>query len=112
MKVLKFGNIVSRFYWIRKNKLINWFIIYVQDITNENSYKNFIASIQNIVGENGLNLLINNAGVSPKSTRVNFVKLNQMTETILTNSIAPLMFTKVKESLIYKRHYIYLPAYR
>ena len=41
-----------------------------------------------------MNLLINNAGISPKSTRINFVTAQQMEDTLMTNCISPLMFTK------------------
>ena len=47
-----------------------------------------------MVGETGLNLLINNAGVSPRSTRINLVKAEQMAETFAVNTISPLMLTK------------------
>jgi len=41
-----------------------------------------------------LDILINNAGISPKATRINLVKAEQMTETFHTNVVAPLFLTK------------------
>ncbi|CAL4061122.1 unnamed protein product [Meganyctiphanes norvegica] len=64
------------------------------DVTDETSYSNFTGQVKEIVGDNGLNLLINNAGIAPKSTRINMVKWNQMTDTFVTNTVAPLMLTK------------------
>ena len=50
--------------------------------------------LSSIVGDEGLQLLINNAGVSPKSTRINFVTAQQMEETFAVNTVSPLMLTK------------------
>lgn len=46
------------------------------------------------MGEQGLNLLINNAGYSPKSGRINFTTSEQMAQTFAINTISPLMLTK------------------
>lgn len=64
------------------------------DVGDEESYSQLVACVGEIVGSSGLNLLINNAGVAPKSTRINMVNWNQMTDTIHINTIAPLMLTK------------------
>lgn len=50
--------------------------------------------VSSIVGDSGLNLLINNAGIAPRSTRIGFVTPEQMTETFAVNVTAPLMLTK------------------
>ena len=47
------------------------------------------------VGSAGLNVLFNNAGVSPKFTRLNLVKKEQLTETFFVNTVAPILLTKV-----------------
>jgi len=47
------------------------------------------------VGDNGLNVLINNAGITTKFTRINMVKPEQMVDNFNINAIAPLMLTKV-----------------
>lgn len=64
------------------------------DVTDEKNYSNFTSQVSDLVGDHGLNLLINNAGISPKSTRINMVKWNQMTDTFITNTVAPLILTK------------------
>lgn len=65
------------------------------DVTDESSYSAFVSQVKELVGPQGLNLLINNAGVAPKSTRINMVKWQQMTDTLIVNTVAPLMLTKV-----------------
>ncbi|XP_066980194.1 C-signal-like [Macrobrachium rosenbergii] len=64
------------------------------DVSNESSYGGLVSHVQELVGCQGLNLLINNAGYSPKSTRINMVKWQQMSDTLLINTIAPVMLTK------------------
>jgi len=64
------------------------------DVTNLNSFKDLNDNIKKFCGTDGLNILVNNAGVSPKSTRINFVTAEQMTETFFSNTVAPLMLTK------------------
>lgn len=50
--------------------------------------------MDDIVKEDGLNVLFNNAGVAPKSTRINMVKVEQLMDTYTTNTVAPIMLTK------------------
>lgn len=65
------------------------------DVTNLNSFKDLNENIiKKFCGIDGLNILINNAGVSPKSTRINMVTPEQMTDTFFSNVVAPLMLTK------------------
>lgn len=61
---------------------------------DHNCFADFTEEISSMIGSEGLNLFINNAGVSPKSTRINFVTPQQMEETFLVNCISPLMLTK------------------
>ncbi|XP_018566423.1 uncharacterized protein LOC108907291 [Anoplophora glabripennis] len=65
------------------------------DVTNTNTFDSFACEIEKIVADNGLNVLFNNAGYSPKSTRINAVKTEQMMETYAVNVVGPLMLTKV-----------------
>lgn len=51
--------------------------------------------IDEIVKDNGLNVLLNNAGISTKSTRLSFTKQTDLMKTFETNSVAPVMLTKV-----------------
>jgi short-subunit dehydrogenase len=64
-------------------------------VTDFESYGSVVKHVTSVVQEEGLNLLINNAGVSPKFTRINLVKIEQMTSSFMTNVVAPLMLTKV-----------------
>ena len=64
------------------------------DVLDHESFGAVVEEVSSIVGDGGLNLLINNAGVSPRSTRINFVNFNQMAETFAVNTISPLILTK------------------
>ena len=52
--------------------------------------------------DSGVTCLINNAGVAPKATRYNLVKVEQMESTFRTNVIAPLFLTKAMIPLLKK----------
>lgn len=65
------------------------------DVLNHETFVDVAEEVSSIVGENGLSLLINNAAISPRSTRINFVTSEQMAETFAVNTISPLMLTKV-----------------
>jgi NAD(P)-dependent dehydrogenase (short-subunit alcohol dehydrogenase family) len=64
-------------------------------VTDFGSYDRVVKNVESVVQDEGLNLLFNNAGISPKFTRINLVKVEQMTSGFLTNAVAPLMLTKV-----------------
>lgn len=64
------------------------------DVKDFNKYDEFAKHVQSIVQDDGINVLFNSAGVSSKFTRVNLVKVEQMTENFITNTVAPLMLTK------------------
>ncbi|PNF14248.1 C-factor [Cryptotermes secundus] len=72
------------------------------DVTDFESYGNVVKSVDSVVQNEGLNVLINNAGVSSKFTRINFVKVEQMINGFMTNTIAPLMLTKAFVPLLKK----------
>jgi len=65
------------------------------DVTDFGSYDTVVKNVESIVQDEGLNLLLNNAGISSKYTRINLVKVEQMTSGFMTNTVAPLMLTKV-----------------
>ena len=69
--------------------------LYITDVLNHETFVDVAEEVSSLVGENGLNLLINNAAVSPRSTRINFVTSQQMAETFAVNTTSPLMLTKV-----------------
>ena len=64
------------------------------DVTDCQTFPGVSEAVSEITGEKGLNILINNAGVSPKSTRINMVTEDQMMETFKTNVVAPVLLTK------------------
>lgn len=72
------------------------------DLKNFDAYKDFAAAVANIVQDDGLNVLFNNAGTSPKFTRLNLVKVEQLLETYITNTAAPVMLTKALLPLLKK----------
>jgi len=54
-----------------------------------------------VLAENGgLNILINNAGIAPKSTRINLVTAEHMTRTLHTNLVAPVMLAQAMLPLL------------
>lgn len=75
------------------------------DLTNFDKYGNLVNQVESIVKDKGLNVLINNAGVSSKFTRVSLVKVQQMSENFTVNTVAPLMLTKVR---CYNIFYFYM----
>jgi len=64
------------------------------DVTDLDSFTVFSETVARICGTEGIHVLLNNAGVAPKSTRINMVTAEQMTTTFLTNVTGPLMLTK------------------
>ncbi|EAT45852.1 AAEL002901-PA [Aedes aegypti] len=72
------------------------------DLKDVDKYDQFVQEVEAIVQDNGLNVLFNNAGVSPKSTRLNFVKSDDLIETFVTNTVAPIMLTKAFVPLLKK----------
>ncbi|XP_017778735.1 PREDICTED: C-factor [Nicrophorus vespilloides] len=72
------------------------------NVRNYDSFKDFATQVSEIVKDDGLNVLFNNAGVSPKYTRINYVKVDQLLETFQTNTVAPIMLTKALLPLIKK----------
>lgn len=64
------------------------------DVADEQSHSEAVAAVGQLVGGRGLNLLINNAGVAPRSTRINMVRWPQMVDTFTVNAVAPVMLSK------------------
>lgn len=48
-----------------------------------------------MVKDDGLNVLLNNAGVTSKFTRLQLVKPEQMIDNFTVNTVAPVLLTKV-----------------
>ena len=55
-----------------------------------------------MIGNQGLSCLLNNAGVAPKATRYNLVKVEQMESTYRTNVLGPLFLSKMCLPLLKK----------
>ncbi|XP_055551744.1 C-factor isoform X1 [Wyeomyia smithii] len=72
------------------------------DLKDIEKYDQFVAQVESIVQDNGLNVLLNNAGISPKSTRLGFVKSDDLVDTFVTNTVAPIMLTKALVPLLKK----------
>ncbi|KAL0841732.1 hypothetical protein ABMA28_014001 [Loxostege sticticalis] len=64
------------------------------DVTNIQGYGDLSSQIAQGVGNNGLNLLINNAGVATKFTKIHMVKAEQLIDNLTINTVAPIMLTK------------------
>jgi len=61
--------------------------------TNYNSFPQFVKQVEAIVGDQGLDTLINNAGIAI-TTRLDSVTAEVMVKNFEVNSVAPLMLTK------------------
>ncbi|KAF5287804.1 hypothetical protein FQR65_LT12172 [Abscondita terminalis] len=72
------------------------------DLKNFDAYKGFAETVTNILQGNGLNVLFNNAGMSPKFTRLGLVKVEQLLDAYITNAAAPVMLTKTLLPLLKK----------
>lgn len=59
------------------------------------AYNKIFKIVNEVTGDIGLNVLINNAGTSTKFTRIGLVKQEQLTESFFINTVAPIMLTKV-----------------
>ena len=64
------------------------------DLVNIDKYKEVVQTVSEKVGEAGLNVLFNNAGTSPKFSRLGFVKPDQLTNTYFVNAVVPIVLTK------------------
>lgn len=72
------------------------------DLKDFNKYEELVKQVDSITGDNGLNVLINNAGISTKFTRIPMLKLEQLVENFVINTAAPLMLTKACIPLLKK----------
>ncbi|XP_049300478.1 C-factor [Anopheles funestus] len=72
------------------------------DVKNFERYDQFAKDVDALLQGAGLNVLFNNAGISPKSTRLNFTKQDDLVDTFVTNTVAPIMMTKAFVPLLKK----------
>lgn len=68
----------------------------VSDVTKFDSFKEFSDKVSHIVGEQGLNVLYNNAGILlDKDGTLEMVTPQILTEQFVANTVAPVMLTQV-----------------
>ncbi|XP_037937516.1 C-factor-like [Teleopsis dalmanni] len=72
------------------------------DLQNFDSYKNLIKHVGDVVKNDGINLLINNAGVGPKTKTLDELEYEDLRDVLTTNTIMPIMFTKACLPLLRK----------
>lgn len=56
-----------------------------------------VKRVTDVVKDDGLNVLFNSAGIATKSTRLPFVKAEDIESSFKTNTVAPVMLTKVQK---------------
>lgn len=64
-------------------------------MNHENDILNVAKEVTAGLNGQGLDVLINNAGISAKFVRLNLVKEKDLTEHFRINTIAPILLTKV-----------------
>ncbi|XP_049937313.1 C-factor-like isoform X1 [Schistocerca serialis cubense] len=73
------------------------------DVTDFSSLGGFAKDVEGIVGDEGLNLLINNAGISGnKTAKLADLKAEELAEIYKTNTIAPILLTQALVPLLRK----------
>ncbi|XP_030377925.1 uncharacterized protein LOC115626656 [Scaptodrosophila lebanonensis] len=72
------------------------------DLKNFECYDSLVSQIADVTKDAGLNVLFNNAGVAPKSTRISATKTQELLDTFQTNTVVPIMLTKACLPLLKK----------
>ncbi|XP_037937537.1 C-factor [Teleopsis dalmanni] len=72
------------------------------DLRNFEYYNQVVNEINEATEGCGLNVLFNNAGIAPKSTRISLVKEEDLRNTLTTNTIVPILLTKACLPLLKK----------
>lgn len=67
-------------------------------MNNYDSYPTFVSQVSDIVGEEGLTVLLNNAGTMISKTGLlkDVVNADMLSKQLNTNTIAPILLTKVR----------------
>lgn len=65
------------------------------DMTQSDTFDKTVQEVENIVGDEGLNVLINNAGILKETATINDITAENLTLHYLTNTVGPIMLTKV-----------------
>lgn len=72
------------------------------DTTKFDTFDKVVQEVENIVGNEGLNCLINNAGINLNLATINDVTVESLTSHFLTNTVGPIMLTKAFIPLLKK----------
>lgn len=66
------------------------------DLKDFNKYPEVVSQVQSIVNNEGLNVLFNSAGISPRSSflGIKALKPNELMDAFAVNCVAPLMLSK------------------
>jgi NAD(P)-dependent dehydrogenase (short-subunit alcohol dehydrogenase family) len=74
------------------------------DLKDFDKYQEVVDQVKSVVGDAGLNVLFNSAGISPRSSFLGLkaLKPNELMETFAVNCVAPLMLSKAFIPLLKK----------
>ncbi|KDR15459.1 uncharacterized protein LOC110833571 isoform X2 [Zootermopsis nevadensis] len=72
------------------------------DMTQSDTFDKTVQEVENIVGDEGLNVLINNAGILKETATINDITAENLTLHYLTNTVGPIMLTKAFIPLLKK----------
>lgn len=72
------------------------FSLIIPDIRDLDKYDEVGMVVEASTGGQGLNLLINNAGVSSKVAKLSATRKSELLDNLEVNTIAPIMLTKVR----------------
>ncbi|XP_076244470.1 SDR family oxidoreductase sniffer [Calliopsis andreniformis] len=64
------------------------------DLADTKKYDKIVQIVSEKVGDAGLNVLFNNAGISPKFARLGLVKEEHLTQTLFVNTVVPILLSK------------------
>jgi NAD(P)-dependent dehydrogenase (short-subunit alcohol dehydrogenase family) len=74
------------------------------DLKNVDKYEELVSQVGNVVQDQGLNVLFNSAGISPRSSflGIKALKANELMDVYAVNVVAPLMLSKTFIPLLKK----------
>lgn len=74
------------------------------DLKNFDKYPALVEQVNDVVKDEGLNVLFNSAGISPRSSFLGLraLKANELMDAYAVNCVAPLMLTKALQPLLKK----------
>lgn len=69
-------------------------MLYISDVKDFAKYDNLAANIKSVVGDSGLNMLVNVAGIQNFPT-LEEIKAEELISNYMVNTVAPILLTKV-----------------